>query len=39
MKGQEIKVWALDIIASVQSGKPSEDSKVELKASWLVLQL
>jgi hypothetical protein len=35
MKGQEIKVWALDVIASVQSGKPSEDSKVELKASWL----
>lgn len=35
MKADEITNWALVIISHVQSGRPTEDSKVELKASWL----
>jgi hypothetical protein len=34
MKGQDITDWALKVIDSALSGQPTEDSKVELKASW-----
>lgn len=34
MKNSEIEGWALRVIQSVESRQSSEDSKVELKASW-----
>ncbi len=35
MKPQEIELWAIDIVDSVLSGQPVEDSRVELKAKWI----
>jgi hypothetical protein len=34
MKKHEIEAWALRIIDQVQTKKPNEDSRVELKADW-----
>jgi hypothetical protein len=34
MKATEIDAWALRVIDQVVSGKPNEDSRVELKADW-----
>src|SRR5690349_451352 len=35
MKPLEVKNWALRIIQRVQSRQPTEDTRVECKASWL----
>ena len=35
MKPQEIEIWARDIISALQAGQPLEDSRVELKSSWI----
>lgn len=35
MKPQEIELWARDIVDSVLSGQPVEDSRIELKAQWI----
>ncbi|HKB68673.1 MAG TPA: hypothetical protein VKC61_22620 [Pyrinomonadaceae bacterium] len=35
MKIPEIKSWALDIVGRIKSREPTEDSRVECKASWL----
>jgi len=35
MKPEEIRNWALQIIACVQANKPAEDSRVECKSIWL----
>ena len=35
MKPHEIENWVLSIIDSVKSGKPVEDSRVELKSEWI----
>ena len=34
MKDHEIEVWARNVIEAVKTGKPYEDSRVELKAEW-----
>ena len=35
MKAQEIELWAREKIDAVRSNQPVEDSRVELKASWI----
>lgn len=35
MKSHEIENWALSIVDRVEAGQPVEDSRVELKATWL----
>lgn len=35
MTAQEVELWVLDIVSAVLAGQPVEDSKVELKSSWL----
>lgn len=35
MKPQEVELWAREIIAAVVSNQPIEDSRVELKATWI----
>lgn len=35
MKPLEVKSWALTVVERVISSQPSEDSRVECKASWL----
>ena len=35
MRAHEVESWALSIIERVQSGHPTEDSRVELKSSWI----
>ena len=35
MKPEEIRKWALEIIACVEANKPAEDSRVECKSIWL----
>jgi hypothetical protein len=34
MTNFQIETWALRVIASVESGQPNEDARVELKAEW-----
>lgn len=35
MKPLEVKSWALTVVERVRSFQPTEDSRVECKASWL----
>lgn len=35
MKPQEIELWARDIVSSVMSGQPVEDSRIEVKSRWI----
>ncbi len=35
MKSSLIEVWALSIIERINSRKPIEDSRVELKSEWI----
>jgi hypothetical protein len=38
MRLAQIENWALDVIHSVDTGHPSEDARVELKAEWVEAQ-
>jgi hypothetical protein len=35
MKIPELKIWALEVLSRIKSHEPTEDSRVECKASWL----
>ena len=35
MNTTEIELWALNILKRVESGQPVEDSRVELKSTWI----
>lgn len=35
MNSQQVELWAREIIAAVLSNQPVEDSRVELKSSWI----
>ena len=35
MTPQEVELWASDVVTVLQSGQKVEDTRVELKTSWI----